>query len=65
MSQAADQTLEILRQKLREQMNNLTNHLADGSCDSYENYCRVTGEIAGLARAEYELLELDEKLLSE
>jgi len=45
-------------------MNDLTNHLADSSCDNFEDYCRVTGEIAGLARAEYELLELDEKLSS-
>lgn len=64
MTQATDHTLELLRQKIRGHMNDLADHVAGGDCSDHASYCKVTGEIAGLARAEYELLELDEKLSS-
>jgi hypothetical protein len=61
-TQANSQELEALRVKLREEMNELTNHLAAGGCKDIEEYRSVTGEITGLAKAERELLDLDIRL---
>jgi hypothetical protein len=52
----------VLRTKLREDMNNYTDDMAGGACQSYEQYQKLCGVIQGLAIAERYLLDLAEKL---
>ena len=57
--------LEILRDKLRADMNNYTDDLANGQCSSFEHYKELCGVIRGLAFAERHLLDLAENLEKE
>lgn len=52
----------VLRSKLREDMNNYTDDMAGGACQSFEQYQKLCGVIQGLAIAERYLLDLAEKL---
>lgn len=52
----------VLRSKLREDMNNYTDDMAGGACQSFEQYQKLCGVIQGLAIAERHLLDLAEKL---
>ncbi|MHC4882947.1 MAG: hypothetical protein ACYTCV_10165 [Planctomycetota bacterium] len=61
---AKDPTMRLLQDKLREQMNNHADDVAVGSCQTFEEYKFITGTIQGLAMAERELLDLDEKLFT-
>ena len=54
--------LQVLREKLRADMNNYTDDLANGQCSSFEQYKELCGVIRGLAFAERHLLDLAEKL---
>jgi len=54
--------LTALKIKIREIMNTLTDDMATGSCHSYSDYTHMTGQIKGLALAERELLDLQEKI---
>jgi hypothetical protein len=56
----ADTILSALQEKLRNDMNDLADHMAGGGCKSFEEYQKVVGIIEGLARAERELLDLAE-----
>jgi hypothetical protein len=53
-----DGLARALRKKLRDHMNVLADHLADGRCEDIQDYRHITGKIAGLALAERELLDL-------
>jgi len=50
--------LPLLRKKFREQMN----HLALGSAKDIEEYRKVCGMIEGLAWAEREIIDMEERL---
>jgi hypothetical protein len=63
--QANDQALELLRGKLRAEMNDRADHIAGGSCEDIEEYRFQVGIVHGLAWAERELLDLDERLTAE
>ena len=52
----------VLRSKLREDMNNYTDDMAAGACQTFEQYQKLCGVIQGLAIAERHLLDLAEKL---
>lgn len=52
----------VLRSKLREDMNNYTDDMAGGACQSFEQYQKLCGVIQGLAIAERYLLDLADKL---
>ena len=54
--------LMIIRQKLRERMNQLADDVATGSCENYESYKSLCGQIQGLAYAEREILDLAEQM---
>ena len=56
------QAFEVLRDKLRTDMNNFTDDLANGQCSSFEQYKELCGVIRGLAFAERHLLDLAENL---
>jgi len=57
---AKDELLEYLRKQLREQLNDITDNIATGSCEDYPAYKYQTGIIDGLVRAERALLDIDE-----
>lgn len=52
----------VLRDKLRTDMNNYTDDMAGGACQSFEQYQKLCGVIQGLALAERHLIDLAEKL---
>ena len=58
----SDNVLLLLRKKLRDQMNELADHLAVGSAKDMEEYRKVCGIIEGLAWAEREIIDIEEKL---
>lgn len=47
-----------LRGKMREDLNNMADALAQGACRSFEDYKHLTGKIEGVAMAERHLLDL-------
>ena len=58
----ADSVLGSLRKKLGKQMNDLADAMSVGSCTDYEQYRQMVGMIEGLAWAEREILDLEEKM---
>ena len=56
--------LEAVRQKIREYMNHIADHMAAGGCEDYESYMRLVGKVEALALVERDVLDL-EKLLQE
>ena len=54
-----------MRDKLRTDMNNFTDDLANGQCTTFEQYKELCGVIRGLAYAERHLLDLAEYLQKE
>ena len=52
----------VLREKIRTDMNNYTDDMANGVCQSFEQYQKLCGVIHGLAIAEGYLLDLAKKV---
>ena len=52
----------VLREKIREDMNNYADAVATGNCADFGAYKELCGVIRGLATAERHLLDLAEKL---
>lgn len=50
----------VMREKLRTDMNNYTDDLANGVCRNFDEYQKLVGVIQGLAIAERHLLDLVE-----
>ncbi len=59
----SDDVLSLLKRKFRTQMNELADHLALGSARDMEEYRKVCGMIEGLAWAEREVIDIEDKLL--
>ena len=59
----AEDVFSLLKKKIRNQMNELADHLAVGSAKDMEDYRKITGIIEGLAWAEREVIDLEDKLL--
>jgi hypothetical protein len=53
--------VEILRQKIRDDLNNYADDIAGGACQNFEQYQKLCGVIQGLAIAESYLLDLAKK----
>lgn len=49
---------EVLREKLRKDMNNYADDVATGICGDYAAYQKLCGVIQGLALAERHLIDL-------
>jgi hypothetical protein len=62
MDLATFNIIASLRDKLRTDMNNFTDDLANGQCTSFEQYKELCGVIRGLAFAERHLIDLAENL---
>ena len=56
------QFADVLRGKLREDMNNFADDVASGACQTFEDYQKLCGVIQGLAIAERHLLDLAKKV---
>lgn len=54
--------ITALRTKLRTDMNNFTDDLANGQCSDFAQYKELCGVIRGLAFAERHLLDLAENM---
>tara|TARA_R110000803_G_scaffold8737_3_gene28112 strand:+ start:196 stop:393 length:198 start_codon:yes stop_codon:yes gene_type:complete len=65
MSRSSVNSWEYLRDKIRAQMNDMSDHVSGGACKEYSDYQKCCGIIEGLALAERELLDLKAKLESE
>ena len=61
----SDDVLSLLKKRLRDQMNELADHLAVGSAKDIEEYRKVCGIIDGLAWAEREIMDLEDRLETE
>ena len=59
----SEDVFSVLKKKIRNQMNELADHLAVGSAKDMEDYRKITGIIEGLSWAEREVLDLEEQLL--
>jgi len=57
-----EDVLLLLKKKIRDQMNELADHLAIGAAKDIEEYRKVCGIIEGLAWTEREVLDLESKL---
>jgi hypothetical protein len=63
MQNASHQNLaDYLRKSLRDQMNEMADHISGGGCTDYADYTRCCGVIHGLAIAERELLDLTKQI---
>jgi len=62
MDQLVMDFMEAFRKKLREDMNNFTDDLANGQCADFASYRELCGVIRGLAFAERHLLDLADLL---
>jgi len=58
----SDDILSLLKKKLRGQMNELADHLAVGSAKDMEEYRKICGIIEGLAWAEREVIDIEDRL---
>ena len=58
----SDDVLSLLKKKLREQMNEIADSVSLGSAKNMEDYRKMCGIIEGLAWAEREIIDIEEKL---
>ena len=57
--------LEAVRQKIREYMNHIADHMAGGGCEDFESYMRLVGKVEALALIERDVLDLETLLQAE
>jgi hypothetical protein len=57
-----DDVLSLLKKKLRGQMNEIADLVSLGSAKNMEDYRKMCGIIEGLAWAEREIIDIEEKL---
>lgn len=56
---------EVVKKKLRHQMNELADLLAGGNISTMEDYRHITGKIYGLAMAESIIIDYEDKQMEE
>ena len=57
-----DNFASVLRDKIRKDMNDYTDDMANGVCTDFASYQKLCGVIQGLALAERHLIDLAEKV---
>ncbi len=57
-SMSENNVVDHLRNTLRTQMNEMSDHISGGGCKTYEEYAKCCGIIEGLAISEREMLDL-------
>ena len=58
----SDDVLSLLKKKLRDQMNEIADSVSIGSAQNIEEYRKMCGIIEGLAWAEREILDIEDRL---
>ena len=58
----SDDALSLLKKKLRDQMNEIADLVSLGSAKNMEDYRKMCGIIEGLAWAEREVIEIEDRL---
>jgi|TARA_R110000764_G_scaffold15196_1_gene43251 hypothetical protein len=58
----SDDVLSLLKKKLRGQMNEIADMVSVGSAKNMEEYRKMCGIIEGLAWAEREIIDIEDKL---
>ena len=58
----SDDVLLLLKRKIRTQMNEIADILSVGSAKNMEDYRKMCGIIEGLAWAEREIIDVEDKL---
>ena len=58
----SDDVLLLLKRKIRVQMNEIADALSVGSAKNMEDYRKMCGIIEGLAWAEREIIDVEDKL---
>ena len=58
----SDDALSLLKKKLRDQMNEIADLVSLGSAKNMEDYRKMCGIIEGLAWAEREILDIEDRL---
>jgi hypothetical protein len=62
MSAEIESFVRVLREKIREDMNNYADDVATGTCQDIQSYKQLCGLIQGLALAERHMLDLVQKV---
>jgi len=57
-----DDVLSLLKKKLRDQMNEIADLVSLGSAKDIEDYRKMCGVIEGLAWAEREIIDIEDRL---
>ena len=58
----SDDAFSLLKKKLRQQMNEIADLLSLGSAKNMEEYRKMCGIIEGLAWAEREIIDIEDRL---
>jgi hypothetical protein len=58
----AESVLSLLKKKIRNEMNELADHLTIGGAKNMEEYRKICGTIEGLAWVEREVIDIETKL---
>ena len=63
MSEAfSNNALKVLRENIRTMMNDVSDHISTGSCKTFDEYSKCCGIIEGLAMAEREILDINQRI---
>jgi hypothetical protein len=54
--------IEVIRDKIRNYMNDIADHMAGGGCQNHEEYVRLVGKVEALALIERDILDLEQRL---
>ena len=57
-----DTVTSFVRKQIRQVMNDLADHIAGGGCANIEEYRFCCGKIEGLAVAEREILDIEQRM---
>lgn len=57
-----DTVTGFIRKQIRQTMNDLADHIAGGGCANIEEYRFCCGKIEGLAVAEREILDIEQRM---
>ena len=58
----SDDVLSLVKKKLRDQMNEIADSVSLGSAKNMEDYRKMCGIIEGLAWAEREIIDIEDRL---
>ena len=58
----SNNALKVLRENIRTMMNDVSDHISTGSCKTFDEYSKCCGIIEGLAMADREILDLNQRI---